>query len=141
MQFLEPKDPVRLTASEFEFEIRIKPVPKGRPRMLRNGRVYSPAETRNFEDALRAKFRQIYQHEPLMGALVVVLHFYLKRPASCPKDRRYPSVRPDLDNFCKSVLDAMNGVLFLDDGQVTDLRIKKRYGDSEKIVGFLRICR
>ncbi|HUW09400.1 MAG TPA: RusA family crossover junction endodeoxyribonuclease [Anaerolineae bacterium] len=33
--------------------------------------------------------------------------------------------KPDADNIAKSVLDALNGVLFLDDNQICDLRVLK----------------
>lgn len=35
--------------------------------------------------------------------------------------------RPDLDKLARAVLDALTGVLYLDDGQVTDLDLTKSY--------------
>lgn len=41
-----------------------------------------------------------------------------------------PVRKPDLDKLCRSALDAMTGVLFLDDAQVVELHARKTYTDS-----------
>ena len=38
-----------------------------------------------------------------------------------------PVSRNDLDNLYKSVTDAVNGLLWVDDGIITDAHIRKRY--------------
>ena len=38
----------------------------------------------------------------------------------------FVSVTIDLDNLAKPVLDALKGVVFQDDGQISDMRIRKR---------------
>ena len=38
----------------------------------------------------------------------------------------YPAVSGDLDNLAKPVLDALQGLAYVDDRQVTDLTIRKR---------------
>ena len=38
-----------------------------------------------------------------------------------------PTKKPDVDNVAKSVLDALNGVAWLDDSQVVRLEISKSY--------------
>jgi Holliday junction resolvase RusA-like endonuclease len=38
-----------------------------------------------------------------------------------------PCKKPDIDNIAKTYLDAMNGVIFVDDTQVIDLHVKKLY--------------
>jgi Holliday junction resolvase RusA-like endonuclease len=42
--------------------------------------------------------------------------------------RAMPTKRPDLDNLLKGFLDSGNGILWVDDSQIVDLYIKKRYG-------------
>lgn len=44
---------------------------------------------------------------------------------------RYKTSKPDLDNLAKTVLDALNGIAFVDDSQVVDLRLSKVYADKE----------
>lgn len=40
-----------------------------------------------------------------------------------------PDTKPDTDNIAKAVLDALNGVAYKDDSQVTELSVRKRYGE------------
>ena len=44
--------------------------------------------------------------------------------------RAYPTVAPDLDKLVRAVLDALTGICYLDDSQVTDIRASKVYGSS-----------
>lgn len=41
-----------------------------------------------------------------------------------------PTIKPDLDNIAKGVLDALNKLIFKDDSQVVELTIKKFYNDE-----------
>ena len=48
---------------------------------------------------------------------------------SIPKKFRLrPSVKPDVDKLCRSVCDALTGILWVDDGQVIELYARKIYG-------------
>lgn len=40
----------------------------------------------------------------------------------------------DVDNLCKSTLDALNGVVFVDDAQVAVLEANKTYAAKGKIL-------
>jgi Holliday junction resolvase RusA-like endonuclease len=40
----------------------------------------------------------------------------------------YPG-KPDLDNICKGVLDAMNNVVYIDDALIVRLVVTKKYTD------------
>ena len=44
-----------------------------------------------------------------------------------------PTKKPDIDNIVKIVLDAMNGIAFKDDTQITKLQVEKLYSTSESI--------
>ena len=46
-------------------------------------------------------------------------------------DEIKPLTKPDVDNIAKLVLDALNGVAFVDDKQIIELSVKKRYWDIE----------
>ncbi len=48
-----------------------------------------------------------------------------------------PVRKPDLDNFLKCALDAMNGVLVYDDSQITTIRMTKRWSEDEQ--GYITI--
>ena len=41
-----------------------------------------------------------------------------------------PAVKPDVDNVLKLIMDALNGVAYLDDKQVVDARCAKMYADN-----------
>lgn len=62
------------------------------------------------------------------------LGFYLPRPKRlCTPKYRGAAVahtcKPDIDKLTRSVLDALTGVLWADDGCVVDLLVAKRYAD------------
>lgn len=114
--------------TELSFEIGGDPVPKARPRMTKTGHVYTPAKSRAWEIAVRViAVEQLATiiTEPCTGALRIDLCFYLRRGKTVK--REHPSVKPDLDNLAKSVLDALNGVLYVDDAQIVELFVRKRY--------------
>jgi crossover junction endodeoxyribonuclease RusA len=47
--------------------------------------------------------------------------------------------KPDLDKLCRAVLDALTGILYLDDAQVVALAASKRYADGYDEGGFTGI--
>lgn len=121
----------------FRLEIPGKPVPKDRPRATVAGghvRFYTPAATRAYEKRVRdvAQAKMTNDGWRMASvALVCELYFFVLRPKSCPKSRAYPSVKPDLDNYVKAVLDGMNGVVFADDNLLVDIHARKCYTDDE----------
>ena len=44
--------------------------------------------------------------------------------------------KPDIDNAMKLALDAMNGHVFVDDNQVSEIKASKFYGSRDEI----RVC-
>jgi Holliday junction resolvase RusA-like endonuclease len=41
--------------------------------------------------------------------------------------------KPDADNLVKSVQDGLNGIVFIDDAQIFDLRVVKQYGEAPAV--------
>lgn len=109
------------------FFIPLEPVAKGRPRISPNGHCYTPGTTRAYEGDIKDLLYAQRKH--FLEIFNKPLNIYLKFFISPPKKfvRHYPSCRPDVDNFAKAVLDAMNGIVFKDDGQIITLTISKRY--------------
>lgn len=69
----------------------------------------------------------------LTGALTVALLFVLPRPKDLPKRVVHHQKKPDLDKLQRAVLDALTGVVWVDDNQVADLVGRKRYvGEGER---------
>ena len=74
--------------------------------------------------------------QPLEGPLEVRLHFYLPKPKSGKASKRkYPSVKPDVENLGKGILDSWNSVLYADDSQVVSLLQEKDYVGKGMMVG------
>ena len=93
---------------------------KGRPRFVRaTGRVYTPEETLSYEHLVKVKAQEAMDGSPpFEGPLGVAVGAWRSVPASWSKKRRAAALlQPapvgfDADNIAKSVLDAMNGVVF-----------------------------
>lgn len=113
------------------FTIPGEPVAKGRPRAFKmhNGHIgtYTPDRTVAWEERVRYYAMQVKPEKLLDGPLAVTLQFAMTRPKSTPKGRTYPTVKPDLDNLEKAVMDAMNGLIYTDDSRIVLKRSSKEY--------------
>lgn len=102
-----------------EFVIEARPRPKGRPRMTRRGRVYTPAETIEAEESYVTAVKD--QYEPFTGPVSVVLTFSKDQTyvhISSVKEWKSP-LRGDLDNYIKLALDGIQRAgLIANDKQV-----------------------
>jgi len=117
--------------------VKGNPIPKARARTVRrkNGTVgtYTPIETEMWENYVRAC---AIQHRPqtlLDGPLEMDVTFYLARPKYRAKKFTMPDRKPDLDNCAKSVLDALNGVIYKDDSRIVKMTLSKQYGDPPRV--------
>lgn len=112
--------------------IPIEPKGKGRPRHTKSGHTYTPLATRVYERKLREVIAAAWPHEngtvlaPLAGPIgaSILAEFALPKAAK-PGSRPHHIQKPDGDNIAKAVLDALNGIVFVDDAQVVDLRVRK----------------
>lgn len=122
----------------------IEPVEQARPRATRMGRgirLYDPKKVSTYKKQLAVMCKLQYKDKPLNGSLKVEINFYRKVQASISKKERYlrlsgshrPTVKPDLDNYIKSILDGLNGFLWEDDNQIVDLVAHKHYSDKPRI--------
>ena len=121
---------------ETYFTIPGKPQGKARPRVRRDGHAYTPEQTAQYEKIVRW-----YWHRSgaikLNGAIrAVILARYPvpKRDSKKMQDAKICgeipcTIKPDWDNIAKIVLDALNGLAYDDDSQVTELEVHKFYGD------------
>lgn len=67
------------------------------------------------------------------GPVEVRLTFVMPRPKKLKKGGRVPfSRKPDFDNLAKSLCDALNGHVWVDDSQVCRSVIEKWYAGSEE---------
>jgi Holliday junction resolvase RusA-like endonuclease len=112
------------------FSIPIDPVPASRPRFTRSGHAYTAEPYRSFKDNLRELVAAQMVNTPVFDSPVVV-DLFITCPE--PKTTKLSHPKPDVDNYAKAVLDAMNGIVFKDDSLVVDLRVRKRWGASGEI--------
>jgi len=117
-----------------KFTVYGLPKPKARARTvkLRNGKTvsYTPKKTEDWEDSIRLQALE-HRQEPLWDeALIFEATFILPKPKSVPKKRIFPETKPDLDNLCKSVTDALEGLIYTNDSRIVDKVLRKRYGDA-----------
>lgn len=122
--------------------IRINGEPRGkqRPRFTKQGRTYTPKETREYEaqireTALKAAAIQQYTKPSADCPVQVRITSHCAIPKSWSKKKREaaqqgkirPAVKPDADNIGKLICDALNGIAYHDDKQVVELLVSKRY--------------
>lgn len=117
-----------------------RPIAKKRPRFARKGKFVT---TYNDQETEESRFLFEVKHQvkqPIEGPLFVKLIFYVQRPKNHfgsgknadvlkPSSPKYPTSKPDLDNYIKFALDCLNGVAWVDDSQITEIKAEKRFED------------
>lgn len=63
----------------------------------------------------------------LSGPIAIQATFYLPRPSSLPREITAPVRKPDLDKLVRCLCDALTGVVYGDDSQVTEIAVSKRF--------------
>lgn len=122
----------------------IEPVEQARPRATRMGRgirLYDPKKVSVYKKQLAMMCRFQYKQAPLAGPLKVEMNFFRHVQSSVSKKERKlrlsgshrPVVKPDTDNYIKSTLDGLNGLLWEDDNQIVDLVAHKYYSDKPRV--------
>ena len=124
--------------------IPIEPKPQPRPRVTARGKfahAYEPKSITQYKRLIASKYRSVYKQQlPLTGALSVDVRFYRPIQKSISKIERQrrllgqslPTVRPDIDNYVKAILDALNGLAFKDDSQIAVLYARKIYSENPR---------
>ena len=68
---------------------------------------------------------------PLAETEAISLELMFMMPQPKKPQRRYPTTKPDIDKLSRAILDALTGVLYKDDSQVTFLNVQKVYTFGE----------
>jgi Holliday junction resolvase RusA-like endonuclease len=125
----------------FLFEVFSAPIPQKQTQFIRaTGIAYNPSK----KDAERLRWQILPDapQTPLEGAVEMHLTFYLPIPKSASNRLRtqmingvvLPTKKPDFDNLAYLVTNALKGIVYRDDSQVTDCIIRKRYGERPRTV-------
>jgi crossover junction endodeoxyribonuclease RusA len=119
------------------------PQPQGSKRLFKGNLVEGNDRTlRPWRGLIAGEARAAYQgrgFEPTRDAVAVILGFMFPRPKSHFGTGRnahelkssapaYKSTKPDVDKLARAVLDALTGIVYVDDAQVADLVVWKDYG-------------
>jgi crossover junction endodeoxyribonuclease RusA len=118
-----------------------KPVGQGSKRHVGNGRlIESSHRVHPWRQVLAGLARVEMQGTTLDygGAWVVTIVVVIDRPKSHrlasgalkPSAPDFPLISPDIDKVARAVLDALTGVVFADDKQVTTLVATRQYGQT-----------
>lgn len=117
------------------FVVNGKPIGKQRPRTVRNkytGKTitYTPDATKFYESDVAKAYRRTSNYI-FKDAVAMSIFVYVKRPKR--QIYKYPTVKPDVDNIEKTILDGLNNVAYTDDKQVIKLLIEKFYSNDDYV--------
>lgn len=99
------------------------------------GKAYKEPKVAAYEYVVGRECKRWWKgQEPLSGPIRAEAVFTLK----APKTTSVGYARKDLDNMAKALLDAVKGIVMVDDSQLVELNLKKEYGDADEVV--FRFC-
>lgn len=108
------------------FTVEGKPVQQGSMRAFNNRVVHNKSKDLMAWRGKVAQTARVAGCTPITGPIIISMRFYYERPKTVKRDE--PTVPPDLDKQIRSILDALTGVAYVDDGQVTAITATKEYG-------------
>ena len=122
-----------------KFKIPTKAVAKQRPRLGKSGKIYTPNNTKVFEQICKLAYGNRYKFETEYIKMSIVFKFEV--PSSYSKRKKQQAlegiIRPtkaDIDNYIKSVLDGLNNVAYTDDRKVVAIFAEKIYADKSEVI-------
>jgi len=110
-------------------KLHIRPMPSPRPRVHKFG-AYMPKSYTEHKKLIQDKLHgfKMFPRVPLEIDAVFAI-----KPSKTYRRNKYPTPKGDIDNMLKSVLDAMNGILFEDDVLISKATATKQYADHDYI--------
>lgn len=118
-----------------------KAVPMGRGPGARWGVVDANPKAKPWKNLVAQQAGEVMAGRPLLrGPLHVTFLFTVRRPKGHvgtrgirPGAPRHPTVQPDVLKLARGVEDALSGVVYADDAQIVDERLRKQYGEQEGV--------
>ena len=139
--------PRSISRQSFSTFVRGIPAPQGsKSAYIRGDRAIvvdaNPKTLKDWRTAVGFVLQSEWHGPPMDGPLSVELNFALLRPKSVSEKRRlHPTVMPDLDKLVRAVLDALTGIVIVDDALVVELHSTKEYSDEAGVSIFVRPLR
>ena len=112
------------------------PVAKARARVTKAGHAFTPKKTQNYEALVKMCAAQAMKgKQPTDGPVLVMIVAIFPQPESWPKWKKKMAddgeiahtKKPDEDNIGKAISDAMNGIVYLDDSQIVQKTVFKKF--------------
>lgn len=117
----------------------IKGKARARVTTSKNGKVFAftPKNTLDFENRIRAYATEVKPLSPIQGPVAMELNCYFLIPKTkIKKDKslqpRYKISKPDSSNILKAVEDALNKIIYHDDAQIVDTRVRREYTEEQE---------
>ena len=130
---------------KIQLKFEIKPMAKQSFRTTRNGNKYLDPSVIKYRKTIRnmAILQMRNQKaEKIEGAVNMNIIYAFRRPQSLSKKERNEidngkivpkTTKPDIDNLTKAILDALNGIVWKDDAQVTQINVQKIWSAKDQI--------
>lgn len=116
-----------------------KPMPSPRPRFRNTGRLpqaYMPTSYKKHKEYIQRQMPKLLIEKPIK----LEIFFYIPMAKSWTKKKKASlldkphNIKPDVDNLLKTVMDAANNHIWIDDGQVYEIVTKKTFSSEAKIM-------
>lgn len=121
------------------FDLYGDPTPQKRARHSRiNGRIRTFNPQKSEREQIQWQIKSQFKEDPFTIPLALDMIFLMPIPESSSGIKKKQMAngliahtkKPDLDNLAKFILDAMNNLVFKDDSQVIEIRMKKIYSSK-----------
>ena len=107
-------------------------------------------KSKDWKNAVACEARKAYRGELLDGALSVEFTFYRPRPKGHYGTKGlnkkglasgHPTTKPDVLKLARAVEDALTNVIWIDDAQIVDERLRKVWGEPARVEIVIRTVR
>ena len=115
----------------------VAPVPASRARVTRWSTFFPKKYSQFKEDMVMALGNTTFI--PSTKLIYAQLDFYVQIPKSWSKKKktlkngRYCDNNADIDNYCKAILDSLEGTYYENDKQIVMIRARKFYSETPRI--------
>lgn len=110
---------------------------RGKARIRSHGtQFYKDGKTRRAETGIGWSAKNAMAGRALFeGPIELDIIINVTVPKSWPQKKRdaahFVTQKPDIDNSAKLIADALNGIVWIDDKQISDLKVRRRYHQKD----------